>query len=103
MAAHLRPAQPEIVLTSPDLSARLEVASQFTPTHAVAGFITALTSAEPLLRGWGQHGWPFGVRHEQTRRTGTAVADAHQQRTKDIQARIRAARRRRPATVPSPA
>ncbi|MGW0710190.1 DUF317 domain-containing protein [Streptomyces sp. NPDC002643] len=76
---------------------------QHTPAHAVAGFVTALTSAEPLLRGWGQHGWPFGVQHERTHRTGSVVADAHQQRIKNIQALTRATRRRRPDTAPSSA
>ncbi|MEU6144153.1 DUF317 domain-containing protein [Streptomyces sp. NPDC047081] len=67
--------------------------NQHTPAHAVAGFITALTSTEPLLRGLGQHGWPFGVQHERTSRTGRVVADAHQQRVKGIQALVRTARR----------
>lgn len=76
---------------------------QHTPSHAVTGFITALTSTEPLLRGWGQHGWSFGVHHERTHRTGSVIADAHQQRVKDIQARIRAARRRPDAALSSAA
>jgi hypothetical protein len=76
---------------------------QHTPAPAVAAFITALTSTEPLLRGWGQHGWHHAVQHERTTRTGADIADAHQQRIRHIQARQRAARRRRPHAAPSPA
>ncbi|MDX3750080.1 DUF317 domain-containing protein, partial [Streptomyces sp. AK08-02] len=50
------------------------------PAQAIAGFVAALTSAEPLLRGWGRHNWHHDVQHERTSRTGTDVADAHQQR-----------------------
>lgn len=74
------------------------------PAQAIAGFIAALTSAEPLLRGWGRHNWHHDVQHERTSRTGTDVADAHQQRLKHIQAQVRAARRRqRLDTTPSSA
>uniref|UniRef100_A0AAU2ABM2 DUF317 domain-containing protein n=1 Tax=Streptomyces sp. NBC_00093 TaxID=2975649 RepID=A0AAU2ABM2_9ACTN len=74
-----------------------------TPTHAVTGFVTALTSAEPLLRGWGQHGWHHAVQHEETHRTGADTADAHQQRLVHVKARVRADRRRqRLGTSPSP-
>ncbi|MCL6737724.1 DUF317 domain-containing protein [Streptomyces neyagawaensis] len=74
-----------------------------TPGHTIAGFITALTSDEPLLRGWGHHGWHHAVQHEPTSRTGRDVADAHQQRLKHVQARVRAAHRQRLNAAPSPA
>lgn len=75
-----------------------------TPAHVITGFVTALTSPEPLLRGWGQPGWHHDVQHERTSRTGRDVADAHEQRLKHIQAQVRAARRRqRLDTAPSAA
>jgi hypothetical protein len=59
-----------------------------TPAHAISGFATALTSSEPLLRGWGMHNWNHDVRNERVVQSGKDVAETHRQRLKQIQARV---------------
>ncbi|MBP5935444.1 DUF317 domain-containing protein [Streptomyces acidiscabies] len=77
--------------------------SKGTSADAMTGFLTALTSTEPLWRPWSQTNWTPNP-PESDRQIGAVVATAHEQRVKHIAARVRAARRKPPAAVPhSPA